>query len=361
MTLSVNSSGWPTGWRKARMFWILNMVFWLFFILREFLAIHYYDPSFPEYYFLASLTYLTGFGFSVLLRYLFIFRISRISSLMNMALVFGLVLVIGSVFWRFLDALVSYPFWIEQFRARYAAFSWMDHVMETFQYMLTLLVWGAIYFIVFLFDRIVTQEVKAKQAESLAIESRFRLLQNQLNPHFLFNSLNSIRALIFENQQKAADLITELSGFLRYNLQQGEALTIPLQEEMSAIETYCSIEQKRYEEDLKVTLSCDPGCKRFRVIPNLLLPLVDNAIKHGMQTSMMPLMVSITAGLKGSRLHLEVTNTGEWNDRSIETAGIGLKNVEERLKNLYQDQYFMKIDRDPGMVKVILEIPQTNA
>jgi len=277
--------------------------------------------------------------------------------LLNLALWFGFVLIVASVIWRFLDALISFPFWSEQIRMKYVAFSWMDHVMETFQYLLTMLVWGAVYYIVFLFERIVNQEAKAQQAEALAMESRFSMLQNQLNPHFLFNSLNSIRALIFENQQKAADLVTDLSGFLRYNLQQSGRFTIPLEEEIDALKTYLSIEQKRYEEDLRVSVDMESGTEGFRVIPNLLLPLVDNAVKHGIQTSVMPLDVAVTARMNGKNLRLEVTNSGSWNTRSGSGEGVGLRNVEERLQNLYRDAFLMQVLREESRVRVVLEIP----
>jgi len=352
-----NGGEWPGGWRKSGMFWILNSAFWLFFIIREILAVRYYEPNFPEFYWLASITYLSGFLVTVGLRFLFIYRLSRIRSLMQMALWFGFVLIIVSVIWRFLDALFSYPFWSEQIRMKYTSFSWMDHVMETFQYLLTMLVWGAIYYIVFLFERILNQEVRAQQAEALAMESRFRMLQNQLNPHFLFNSLNSVRALIFENQQKAADLVTDLSGFLRYNLQQSDRLTIPLEEEFEAIKTYLSIEQKRFEEDLQVSVVADPGTKGFRIIPNLLLPLVDNAVKHGMQTSSMPLEIEITAGMNGPRLRLEVINSGNWNTRNGNGEGVGLRNVEERLRNLYRESFLMEVIREERHVRILMEIP----
>ncbi len=352
-----NGGEWPGGWRKSGMFWILNSAFWLFFIIREILAVRYYEPNFPEFYWLASITYLSGFLVTVGLRFLFIYRLSRIRSLMQMALWFGFVLIMASVIWRFLDALFSFPFWSEQIRAKYISYSWMDYVMETFQYLLTILVWGAVYYIVFLFERIVNQEVKAQQAEALAMESRFRMLQNQLNPHFLFNSLNSIRALIFENQQKAADLVTDLSGFLRYNLQQSARFTIPLEEEIEALKTYLSIEQKRYEEDLRVSVEIESGTKSFRVIPNLLLPLVDNAVKHGIQTSVMPLDVTVTARISGKNLRLEVINSGSWNTRNGIGEGVGLRNVEERLQNLYGNTFVMRVIREEGQVKVVLEIP----
>jgi len=341
------------------MFWILNSTFWLFFIVRELFAVRYYEPAFTEFYFLASITYLTGFSVSLLVRLLFICLISRMPSLLRMALMFASVLIMASVVWRFLDALISYPFWSEPIRMRYAAFSWMDHIMETFQYLLTLLVWGAVYFIVFLFDRLFSQQVRTQEAENLAIQARFQLLQNQLNPHFLFNSLNSIRALIFENQQKAADLVTDLSGFLRYNLQQSGVLTIPLQEEIEAIRTYLSIEQKRYEGDLQVTVEMDHGCTGIRVIPNLLLPLVDNAVKHGMQTSAMPLKVGIVARMSGKGLYLEVSNTGRWNSGQHREGGVGLNNVRERLQNRYGERFTMEIDQEPVLVRVIIHLPES--
>ncbi|MBN1198728.1 MAG: hypothetical protein JXA23_05195, partial [Bacteroidales bacterium] len=88
-----------------------------------------------------------------------------------------------------------------------------------------------------------------------------------------------------------------------------------------------------------------------------LLPLVDNAVKHGIQTSVMPLDVAVTTRRNGNNLRLEVTNSGSWNTRSGSREGVGLKNVEERLQNLYRDDFLMQVIREENRVRVVLEIP----
>ena len=352
-----NSTFLLTGKNKTRLFWILNMAYWSFFILREYLAVRYYKPDIPDAFFLASITYIIGFVLSVSVRYLFIRVLSRITSLMKMAFMFACVVLLFAIIWRFMDAVVSYPFWSEKIRLKYAAYSYMDHIMESFQYFLTMMVWGAVYFIVFLWERIVLQRVRTQEAENLAAQARFKMLQNQVNPHFLFNSLNSIRALIFENQQKAADLVTELSDFLRYNLSQSELFFIPLEQEIEAIGNYLAIEKKRYEQDLQYSIEVAPGCIGSRIIPNLLLPLVDNAVKYGIRTSPVPLQISIKGKVTGEKLILEVLNTGRWSEQETTGSGKGIQNVKERLENIYRERFGFIILKEPDQITVVIEIP----
>jgi len=188
------------------------------------------------------------------------------------------------------------------------------------------------------------------------------MLQNQLNPHFLFNSMNSVRALIFENKEKAAELITKLSDFLKFNLNLGDKTFIDFEMELKAIKNYLAIEKFRYENDLQIEYQIGQKCLQFKVISNILLPIVDNAVKHGFKTGSNPLKIAIDVKKHGDKLHIEVSNSGFWiNSKNYNiNTGKGLKIVEERLKNIYGDNYQFNILKNNNKVTVLIEIPEIN-
>src|SRR5206468_3138547 len=131
-------------------------------------------------------------------------------------------------------------------------------------------------------------------------------------PHFLFNALNSLRALIGEDSCKAREMVTELSGFLRYSLLPASVADVALGEELASLRQYLAIEQIRFERALDVTFSVEPAAERYRVPSFLLHPLAENAIKFGVRTSPMPLRLRVSARVAGNGLLIEMANTGAW-------------------------------------------------
>ena len=148
------------------------------------------------------------------------------------------------------------------------------------------------------------------QATILAEKAQLEMLRYQLNPHFLFNALNSIRASVDEDKQRAKQMITQLSEFLRHSLLSGETKEIPLREEFEAVQNYLAIEKIRFEEKLEVEFDVEEKAKDFKVPCFLLNPLVENAIKHGLQTSPKPLKIKVSAKTDDQKLLLEVANSG---------------------------------------------------
>jgi LytS/YehU family sensor histidine kinase len=219
------------------------------------------------------------------------------------------------------------------------------------------LVWGALYFgIKFWRDWIIERE-RAEQAEEEARQAQLQTLRYQLNPHFLFNSLNSLRALIDEDSQQARTVLTELSEFLRYSLVSRNRTDVALREEVEAIRHYLSIEKKRYEEKLEVTIDVQPKADEFPVPCFLIHPLVENAIKYGMQTSTLPLQVWVIGELQNNALHISIINSGRWVDRppdpsgALHGPGAGLQNVRARLEHAFPNRHTLeKYERDGNVV-----------
>jgi len=225
-----------------------------------------------------------------------------------------------------------------------------------------LLGWTSLYFGLKVRRQWEQQKQRTKRANALAQTAQLQMLRYQLNPHFLFNAMNSIRALIDEDETKARDLITELSEFLRYSLDSKDYADVPLRHEIEAIQHYFAIQKKRYEDKLEVIYDIEPQAAEFPVLSFLIHPLVENAVKYGMRTSPLPLVVHLKAKIRDGALEVEVGNTGRWvepGDRTEQTTagtGTGLDNVRRRLENAFPNRHRFEVVEKEGRVRLQLEI-----
>lgn len=214
------------------------------------------------------------------------------------------------------------------------------------------------------------QREQALRAVAAARDAQLRMLAYQLNPHFLFNTLNSIRALINEDRQRARDMVTALAGYLRYALVERPLHVALLEEEVQSVRGYLAIEQVRFEERLDVRMDIEPAALRCEVPAFLLNPLVENALKHGAAgTANAPLVLRVEAHLEApDRLRLVVENSGQWarvatatpnaaNDWNGLPGGVGLANVRSRLEALHPGDYRLEIEEENGRVRVLVELP----
>jgi len=165
-------------------------------------------------------------------------------------------------------------------------------------------------------------------------ETEAKVLRSQLNPHFVFNALNSIRALVLENPDKAQQGITQLSNILRNSLLADRRKTVELREEIKTVEDYLALEKVRYEDRLNCRLELDPKTLYLQVPPMMLQTLVENAIKHGVQKAVGGGFVELTTALESDLLHIRIRNTGVLGDKEA-SGGFGLKNTSQRLELLY--------------------------
>ena len=220
------------------------------------------------------------------------------------------------------------------------------------------------------------QREEALRAVAAARDAQLRMLAYQLNPHFLFNTLNSIRALINEDGQRAREMVTALSGYLRYALVERPMHTALLEEEVASVQGYLAIEQVRFEERLEVRMDIEPAALRCEVPAFILNPLVENAVKHGTAgTADRPLRVRVEARLvEPDRLMLTVENTGVWKGTrrnapaavqgdgdgdgdDARAGGVGLANVRARLKALHPGDHRVGKEYGCGRVRVMMELP----
>jgi len=221
--------------------------------------------------------------------------------------------------------------------------------------------WSALYFGIKYWQSKREEEENKLKAESLAQEAELKMLRYQLNPHFLFNSLNSASALIAENPPRAEKMLGELSEFLRYSLANSKTEMVTLKDEIEALKNYLNIEQVRFEEKLQVNFDIAPEAETFP-LPNFLLhPVVENAVKYGMQTSELPLEIEIKAEIKNNTLFIEVSNSGKWNSSNgtnpqSNGTQVGIENVRKRLEQFFPKRHRFETSERDGRVYVSLEI-----
>lgn len=172
-------------------------------------------------------------------------------------------------------------------------------------------------------------------------DTEAKVLRAQLNPHFVFNALNSIRALVSENPTKAQQSITQLSNLLRNSLLADRRKTVEFREELKTVEDYLSLEKVRYEDRLTADFHIDPKTLYLQVPPMMLQTLVENAIKHGVQKAVNGGFIQIVSFLEQDFLHIHIRNTGILKpanhkvESTKEASGFGLANTERRLQLLY--------------------------
>jgi len=202
--------------------------------------------------------------------------------------------------------------------------------------------------------------LRMAQIESAARQAELSLLRAQVNPHFLFNSLNSILAEIDDHPQTAKTVTQSLSNYLHFSLvQNGEKA--PLQEELEALREYLVVEKIRFGEDFEYEIDASAAARSVRAPTAVLQPLVENAMKYGIATSPPPLQLRIRAETGQGTLLLAVTNTGQWVERPAgggrHSTGIGLTNLKRRLDLMYKGQALIEFRKLSGMVEVTVQLP----
>ncbi len=218
-----------------------------------------------------------------------------------------------------------------------------------------LLVWSTLYFGIKLWMELIEEKERSEKSALLAQTAQLKMLRYQLNPHFLFNSLNSIQALIYDDQQHADKMLTELSDFLRFTLRDTDRLFIPLKEEVDIINKYLSLEKARFPDRLEYEIKITERAAGIEVVAFILQPFVENAVRYGMFTSPENLKIEIRGFAEKNRLYLTVKNTGQWIEPTKEE-GTGIKNVISRLNNAYPGKFRFTIDKEEKFVNITIEI-----
>jgi len=222
----------------------------------------------------------------------------------------------------------------EQHRGRF----WWD-IIFTF---ILIALWLLLYMIWHYLERNRKDELDRLYLEKTVKDLELRTIKSHINPHFIFNSLNSIRALVDENPKRARTAITELSNILRSSLQVEKMETVPLQKELDIVKDYLALEQMRFEERLKIEMEIDENTLQQPIPPMMLQTLVENAIKHGISKRINGGTIKIISRISENNFELIIQNTGNLNTENKD--GFGFKSTRDRLKFLCNGSAFFQVE-----------------
>lgn len=220
----------------------------------------------------------------------------------------------------------------------------------SFVYAVIFFLWSVLYFVYNYFER---YNNSLKMEASLR-EIELNNLKSQLNPHFIFNALNSIRALVDENPGKSKQAITQLSGLLRSSLNSAREQLTPLREELRIVQDYLGLETIRFEERLRSKFDIDPSSENFLVPPLMLQTVVENGIKHGISKLTQGGNIQLTTRLQPDHLLIQIRNSGSLKN-GMATGGLGLENTRQRLRLIYGEKASLRIQSEQENI-VLTEI-----
>ena len=217
--------------------------------------------------------------------------------------------------------------------------------MYVFQNQIILICWSLIYFSFHAFRNRQIEQVERWRLQAAVNDAELTALKAQINPHFIFNCLNNIRALVLENPEKSRDMITHLSDLLRYSIRLNEKPLVALEKEIEIVENYLKLESIHYEERLKYSIAVDPAALKQQVPPMSIQLLVENAIKHGISRLPEGGRIDVRARNEEGGIKVSVINTGQLieSDPSNPDSGIGLRNSQERLNLLFPSDCHLEI------------------
>ncbi|MGB3468841.1 MAG: histidine kinase [Cyclobacteriaceae bacterium] len=217
------------------------------------------------------------------------------------------------------------------------------------------------YYLLIYYQNFKEKAVSELEMKSLLKESELSMLKAQLNPHFIFNSLNSISALTLSRPEDAHEMIVKLSTFLRHTIGHSETDLISINKEIETISLYLDIEKSRFGEKLIVDIDGLDDLNDSFLVPNLILqPLVENAVKYGVYERLTTSVINIKLWTERNYLMIAISNQCGTIAKKLQGKGIGLKNVKRRLFYLYENNELIKITKEDDLFTTLLKIPQKN-
>jgi sensor histidine kinase YesM len=353
---------------KNRAFWNLQLAGWgAAFLLRAVSALANEQPF--DLLALILVTTITGFSISLILSVIYRQLIHQ-QPLVTWGLT-AVVLMVAVLLHASIDAWVQGIYYAASRETNFA-----QRLIGLLYLPLTLLGgWSALYYAINFFLTVEQQADRLERLEAQATAAQLAMLRYQLNPHFLFNTLNSISTLVLLKQTEPANaMLTRLSGFLRHTLIAEPGSQVTLAQEIETLQLYLDIERMRFEERLRTQFEIEDTALAAQLPAMLLQPLVENAIKYAVSTQEEGAQISLTARAIGDRLRLTVEDTGPGIDDSPRftgtepapgrpvSTGVGLANIRNRLSQAYGDTHLFETRSEAGGgFTVLIEIPFTRA
>ncbi len=335
------------------LYWICQLAGWSSYIL---LAILFTFLSGEELNFAAAVTLFSIFSLGILLSHAYRYTMLRLNWLrLRIAQIIPRILL-GSIFFAFLLE-VTYASIIRLALGVNPMAQFGLVVQDYGSWFILFLLWSVIYFFYHFFTNYKKEEIINLQWQAAENEMKLKQLRSQLNPHFIFNAMNSIRALVDENPAKAKRAITQLSNLLRSSLQVDRKKFITIGEEIALVRDYLEIEKARYEERLQVEWNVPESMENDRIPPMLMQTLVENSIKHGISKLPSGGLVRITVTKSESGLDLSIENSGSLKNGSTPGTGYGLNSTRERIKILYGEEATFELTEQNETVVAKLHLP----
>jgi len=256
---------------------------------------------------------------------------------------------IGRLYARALSTSTSF----QGLEARYDAHSAIIVISGVFLYLVNV----GFFYVLIAVEASRAAEARVLETSVFARDAELKALKAQVNPHFLFNSLNSISALTSSDPAKAREMCILLAEFLRMTLGLGEKSSIPLSEELSLLHRFLAIEKVRFGSRLQMTEEITEECKSMLIPPLLLQPLIENAVAHGIANLPDGGSVRLAADCQGGRLSIVVENTFDAESTPNHRNGMGLQNVRQRLEARYQKLASMRVTANAALFQVNLSLP----
>ncbi len=349
---------------KNRAFWNLQLAGWGgAFLLR---AVTAFTNGLPlNYLLLIATTTITGFSITLVLSVIYRKLIGRqpfVTWGMTALVLLGAVIVYGSIdVWA---QIIYYG------NTRDGTFA-QRFIGQSFIPLTLLGGWSALYYAINFFLTLERQADRLERLEAQATAAQLAMLRYQLNPHFLFNTLNSISTLVLLKQTEPANaMLIRLSSFLRHTLITEPGSQVTLEQEIETLQLYLDIERMRFEERLRTHFEIDDEARKARLPSMLLQPLIENSIKYAVGAQEEGARISLTARVVGQRLRLSVEDTGPGTEMSPlpeerggpVSTGVGLANIRNRLVQAYGDGHLFETRSQPGGgFTVLIEIPFISA
>ena len=351
---------------KNQAFWNLQLLGWGgSALLRAMSAFANGQPL--EFFFVILIATITGFSISLILSVIYNYLIKQ-----KPLVTWGgtaLVLIVAVGVYAFIDS------WVLDLIRPTAETGFVRIFIGIYFFDLTLLgAWSALYYAINFFLQVEEQSDRLERLEAQATSAQLAMLRYQLNPHFLFNTLNSISTLVLLKQTEPANaMLTRLSSFLRHTLVTQPGGKVTVAQEVETLQLYLSIERMRFEERLRTEFRVEERAAKAQIPSMLLQPLIENAIKYGVSPQEEGADISLLAQIVGPRLRITVSDTGPGVDvggvaedlpavmathKRRDSTGVGLANIRDRLAQAYGDDHRFEI-RSPesGGFTVLIEIP----
>ncbi|MFT5163783.1 MAG: two-component system LytT family sensor kinase [Alteromonadaceae bacterium] len=351
----------PEIWRQIlddrhRFFWVLQCVGWLGFAAVNYIASLTHQMR-DAYIFVILLNAYAGWMISIPLRLLYQ-KIWNTPPWVLLSVVLVASYVSGGV-WTIVKNL---NLW-EIYKFGYRPDEWIDYfqfIMGSFYIMLC---WSGLYFGIKYYQMLQSERQKSLISRTKAHEAQLTMLRYQLNPHFLFNTLNAISTLILINENKIANgMVTKLREFLRYTLDKDPIKKVTLDQEIYAIKLYLDIEKVRFEDRLQTRFELSDQARGALVPSMILQPLIENAIKYAVAYNEHGGNICVKGHTFGQDLLIEVSDNGPGtrlvDGHPADRIGVGIRNTQERLQALYDNNYsFVMSDNEPTGLVINIRMP----